>query len=688
MKEAKAVATEVRNVILLSHSGAGKTSLAEALLFRAGAISRLGKATDGTATSDFEPEELRRHISISLSILTFEKDGFKLNLLDAPGYADFAGEVKAGIRAADAALVLVCASSGVEVGTEQVWGHLDEAGLPRMVVINKMDRENADFFRSLEQVRARLGPQCHPIQLPIGSQASFRGVVDLISGKVTDGGGDVPADMAGAVSSYREKLVEAVAEQDDALLAKYLDSGSLSEQEVKAGLRAAAISGRIVPVAATSGLRETGIVSLLEAMKLCSPSPQNRPPVPAKELTSQQEIKLPPDPSGPLAALAFKTTADPYVGRLTYLRVFSGTLASDSVVQNATKGKTERIGQLYRVRGKTQEAVPQLAAGDIGAVAKLAETGTGDTLCGRDRPLTLDPIAFPNPVFTLAVQPKTKADLDKMMTALNRICDEDHTLKMKRDGDTGETVLSGLGEAHLEVAVEKMKRKFGADILTELPKVPYRETITVPTQVEYKHKKQTGGHGQYGHVFLELTPLARNSGVEFTEKIVGGSVPREYIPGVEKGVMEAVQQGAIAGYPLVDVRITLYDGSYHDVDSSNMAFQIAGSHALRKGVSQAQPALLEPIGNLKVTVPATAAGDVIGDLNGKRARVLGMTPEGAYTVIEAQAPLSEMRRYATDLRSLTQGQGTFTVEFSHYEPMPAHVAQRIIAEAAKAAEKA
>ncbi|MBI4297289.1 MAG: elongation factor G [Chloroflexi bacterium] len=681
------MAREIRNIILLSHSGAGKTSLAEALLFKAGAIPRLGRVTEGSTTSDFEAEEVRRHISLSLSVLTFEWDDIRINLLDAPGYADFVGEVKAGLRAADAALLLVCAASGVEVGTEQVWGYLEEAGLPRIVVINKMDRENADFARTLEQVRERLSPQCHPINLPIGSQASLRAVVDLLSGQVPGGKGETPAEMADQIASSREKLLDAIAERDDALLAKYLE-GSLTDEEMGTGLRAATLSGGIVPVLATSGLKEVGIESLLEAIKLYLPSPVKREPTLAKALGSGEEVPLRADPAGPLAVQAFKTSADPYVGRLTYLRVRSGTLSSDSMVQNASKGRTERVGQLYHMKGKAQEAVPELAAGDIGTVAKLAETATGETLCGRDRPLALEPIIFPAPIFSLAIQPKTKADLDKMMTALNRLCDEDHTLKVRKDTDTAETILWGMGEAHLDVAVEKMKRKFGAEVITSLPKVPYKETISVSTQVEYKHKKQTGGHGQYGHVLLELEPLPRGSGINFTERIVGGAVPRNYIPAVEKGVMEAVQEGGLAGYPIVDLRATLYDGSFHPVDSSDMAFKIAASHALRKGMGQAQPVLLEPIVNLKVTVPNSCTGDVIGDLNGKRARVLGMMPQGSYSVIEAQAPQAELLRYATDLRSITQGRGIYTVEFSHYEAVPAHVAQRIMAEAQKASEKA
>jgi len=681
---------QVRNVVLLSHSGAGKTSLVEAMLFDAGVVSRLGRVDDGTTTSDYEPEAVRRKTSINLSVLPLQWKDNKLNILDTPGYADFVGEVRAGLRAADGAVMVVCAASGVEVGTEQTWRYASDQGLPRLIFLNKMDRENADFFRTLGQLRAKFGAKCVPIQLPIGSQAAFQGVVDLITRKAAGGAKDeaIPPSMKDQVEEYREKLVEAVAETDDELITKYLEGEGLNDEEVSRGLKAGTLQGKIVPVLTGAALSNRGIAELLDGIRRYLPSPKEAAQVVARNALTQSEEKLAAEESGPLAALVFKTTADPYVGKLTYFRVCSGVINSDSTVWNANKGRAERLGQLFLVRGKGQEPVPSIIAGDMGGVAKLAETVTGDTLCNRDRPLVLPSIAFPAPVLSVAVHPKSKADLDKMGNALSRIVEEDPTLKVRKDPDTAETILSGMGDAHLDVAAEKMRRKFGVSVDVLPPKVPYKETIKVPVKTEYKHKKQTGGHGQYGHVFLELQPLPRGSGFEFAEHVVGGVVPKNYIPAVEKGVVEAVQEGGVAGYPIVDIKVTLYDGSYHAVDSSDIAFKIAASHALRKGMSQGQPILLEPIVNLHITVPDNFTGDVIGDLNTKRARVLGMTPQDGANVIEAQAPLAEVQRYATTIRSITQGRGSYTIEFSHYEEVPAHIAQKIAAQAKKEAEKA
>ena len=679
---------QMRNVVLLSHSGAGKTSLAEAMLFNSGAINRLGKVDQGSTTSDYDPDEVKRQTSIYLALLPCEWQGFKVNIIDTPGYADFVAEVKSAVRVADGAVIVVCAASGVEVGTELGWGYADEQEIPRLIFVNKMDRENADFFRVMEEIRANFGNKCVPIEIPIGAQDDFQGVVDLIRMKSYSGPqwqeGEIPDSLKERAGEFREKLVEAVAETDDDLIAKYLEGEELTEEEIVQGLRTGATGGQVVPVLAGSAGRNLGAARLLDAICHYLPSPLDREHLTAMNPTTKQEETIDADPTGPLAALVFKTSADPYVGKLTYFRVYSGTIYSDSTVWNSTRERQERIGQLYVLRGKNQEPVPHLIAGDIGAVAKLAETTTGDTVCGRDHPLIMPTIEFPQPTMSFAVHPKTKADLDKLGSSLTRLVEEDPSLQVHRDGDTLETVLSGVGDAQLEVAAEKMLRKFGVNVRMETPKVPYKETVAISTKAEYKHKKQTGGHGQYGHVYLEVEPKPRGEGYEFSNRIVGGVVPKNYIPSVEKGVVEGLQEGVLAGYPVVDIKVTLYDGSYHTVDSSDIAFKIAGSHAVRKGLSQAQSVLLEPVMDMKITVPEGYTGDIISDLNGKRAKVLGMNPQGGLNVIEAKAPLAEVQRYAIDLRAMTQGRGSFQMELSNYEEVPAHVAQRISAEREKA----
>jgi len=679
---------QIRNVVLLGHGGTGKTSLSEAALFATGATSRLGRVDEGNTASDYDPDEVKRQISISLSLLPLEWDGCKINVIDTPGYADFLGEVKQGIAAADSAIVVVDAVAGVEVGTDLAWSYADERGLPRAVFVNRMDRENANFAAAVGQVRDRFGKRCVSLQLPIGAEDSFQGVVDLLEQKAYLGEkaseAEVPESLTADIASAREQLIESIAENDEALLNKYLEGEELSLEELRAALRQALCAGELVPVLAGSATKDIAVPRLLHAATTYLPSPVDRGAVTATDQTGA-DVELTADPAGPLAVLVFKTSADPYVGKLSYLRVVSGTLNGDSHVWNANRKVQERIGQLFHLRGKTQEQTPKLVAGDLGAVAKLAETATGDTLCNRDRPCQLPPIAFPTPSYSLAVFPKTKADLDKLGTALARIVEEDPSLRVRRDQDTNETVLAGLGESHIEVTAEKMKRKFGVDVELVTPKVPYKETITTSRQAEYIHKKQTGGHGQYARVAIALEPLPRGSGFEFVDKIVGGVVPRTYIPAVEKGVHEALREGVVAHYPLVDVRATLYDGKDHPVDSSEIAFKIAGSQALKKGAQEANPVLLEPIMNLRVTVPESNTGDVLSDLNGKRGKVLGMNPQGNMTIIEAQVPLAEVQRYATDLRSITQGRGHYTMEFSHYEEVPAHIAQRVMAESQKAA---
>ncbi len=674
---------QIRNVVLLSHTGAGKTSLAEAILFHSKTITRLGRVDDGNTTSDYDPDEVRRKSSINTSLLPFEWNKTMINLLDTPGYADFQGEVNAALRVTEGAVILVCAASGIEVGTELNWKYTEEKGMPRIIFVNKIDRENADFFKILEQLEATFGRKCVPIQLPIGAESSFEGVLDLITAKQSE----APPSLAGKVDSFREKLIEAAAEADDDLTAKYLEGEELTEEEIHSGLKMGTIGGKIVPVLVGSASQNKGTAELMNAICSYLPSPTAKGKIAARNPQSKQEETLDPDDAAPLAALVFKTTADPYVGRLTHLRVYSGVLSSDSSVWNASKNHAERIGQLFRIRGKAQEPVPQIVAGDIGAVAKLTDTGTSETLCNKDHPLAFEGVEFPKPTLSAAVSPKTKVDHDKMGPALTRLTEEDLTLSVHKDSVTAETILSGMGEAHFEVAVDKLKRKFGVEVKINTPKIPYKETITTQVKAEYKHKKQTGGHGQYGHVRLDLQPMPQGSGFEFAHKVVGGSVPRNYIPAVEKGVAESLQEGILAGYPVTDVKVTLYDGSFHSVDSSDMAFKIAASYAVKKGVEQAQPVLLEPIMSVQITIPDSFTGDVMSDLNGKRAKVLGMTPGDGINVIDAQVPLEEILRYAIDLRSITQGRGSHTKEFSHYEQIPQHIAQKIIEESKKESEK-
>jgi elongation factor G len=676
----------IHNVVLLSHGGAGKTTLAEAMLFDSGAISRLGRVDDGSSTSDYDPDEVKRHISINLSLLPCPWRQQKINILDTPGYMDFVGEVKAGIRVTESAVVVVCGSSGVEVGTELVWGYCEQARLPRLVFVGRMDRENADFTRVVEEIRSRLGPQCVPLQLAIGAHSSFTGVVDLLSMKAYTGNGaqaretDVPEAVKAQAAALREKLIEAIAEVDDKLIEKYLGGEEISLEELTKNLRQAVVSGRLVPILTGSGLQNIGVNRLMDAIGDYLPLPRDR-----KFLVAGNAVE--PNEEAPLAALVFKTTADPYVGKLAYFRVYSGAISSNSQIYNSNREANERIGQLFFMRGKTQEPTARIAAGDIGAVAKLNVTATGDTLCAPDKPVKLESIVFPEPVFREAVYPKTKTDVDKMGSALSRLAEEDPTLKIHRELGTGETILSGMGDTHLSVAAEKMQRKFGVNVELSLPKVPYRETITVPVErAEYRHRKQSGGHGQYGHAIMRLEPLPERGENEFAEKVVGGSVPRNYIPAVEKGVVEAEQEGALAGFPVVGVKATLYDGSFHAVDSSEICFKIAGAGALKKGMAEGRPILLEPIMNLKVTIPNDLTGEIIGDLNTKRARVLGMVPEGDGNVIEATVPLAEVQRYAIDLKSMTQGRAVYNMKFDHYEEVPANITQKIVtqAQAAKA----
>ncbi len=671
----------IRNVALLSHSGAGKTTLSEAALFSAGAISRMGRVDDGTTTSNFDPEEVKRKISINLSLLPFIWQKTKVNLLDAPGYSDFAGEAKAAVKVAESVVIVVAASSGVEVGTENAWALADEAKLPRVIVVNKMDRENVNFDSVVAAIQAKFGHKCVPLNIPIGSFKDFKGVVNVLTMKAYTGAhpaaeSAVPPELQNAAHEYHDKLMEAVAEQDDTLIEEFLNGQELTAEEMTTGLKKAVAAGEIVPILAASALSNTGIDPMLDFIVNFLPSPENR------EVALADGGSLKAAASGPLAALVFKTTADPYVGKLTFFRVFRGTLSSNSHVWNASRKADERIGQLYIMHGKTQEPMTQLGAGDMGAVAKCAITFTNDTLAAADSPVVIAPIVFPKPTYATAAHPKSKADVDKLGNAIARLLEEDPTIESHRDPDTSETILTGLGDTQLDVAAEKMARKYGVAVELKAPRVAYKETITGSARAEYRHKKQTGGHGQFGHVVLEVEALPSGSGVEFLDKVVGGAVPRNYIPAVEKGIKEAVHEGGSLGFPIVDLRATLCDGSFHPVDSSEICFKIAGAGALKKGMEEAGPVLLEPMVTLRITVPSSFVGDIIGDLNTKRAHVQGMNPEGDSTVIDAMAPLAEVQRYAVNLKSLTHGRGSFTMKFDHYQQVPVNLTQKLVAERA------
>lgn len=670
----------LRNVALLSHSGAGKTALSEALLFNAKVINRLGTVEDGSTVSDYEPEEIKRRSSVQTSLIACTGDTYKVNFLDTPGYDDFIAEVVAALRVVEGAAIVVPGPSGVDVGTERSWDLCEGHGLPRVFLVNKMDRENASFSRTVADIQGTFGNKCVPFQLPIGDAQDFKGVVSIMRPP-----SDLPAEVADEFESARERLIEAVAESDDELAERYLEGDELSEAEIVAGARKAICSGDLVPILASSATQNIGVNEFLETVQEFLPSPVdgNKPNMAD---ASGEAADLEIEPTGPLAAFVFKTTADPFVGKLSVFRVFRGTFTSNSEVWNSVRNQSERIGQLYLPRGKSQENISEVVAGDIGAIGKLASTLTGDTLCTRDNQVTFEKVNFPTGFYSVAVSPATKADLDKMSTSLSRIVEEDPSLRLSRQVETSEMVLTGFGEAQIDVAIDKIKRKFGADLATRLPRVPYRESISRVTQAEYRHKKQSGGHGQYGHVVLRLEPKERDQGFEFGSEIVGGKVPKEYIPAVEKGIVKTLVEGVVAGFPVVDLKAIIYDGSYHDVDSSGMSFEIASSQALKKGLLEASPILLEPIVKLTVNVPDAYTGDVMSDLNVKRGRILGMTPHDRYTVIEAEAPHSEVQRYSQDLRSLTQGRGSYEFVFDHYEPVPQNIEQKVVEEVKRAKE--
>jgi elongation factor G len=670
----------VRNILIVGHGGAGKTSLVEAVLHATGATNRVGRVEDGTTVTDFEPEETRKQISVSLAVAPVEHDGFKVNLLDAPGYADFVGEVRAALPAADAVLFVVSAVEGVETQTEVVWTMAEELGLPRAFFINKLDRDRASFARCLDGIQAAFGKACPPLYLPIGEEHDFRGLVGLLSGHafLYEGGkrteGEVPADLQEAAAGLREQLIEAIIQEseDEELMDRYLGGDEIAPTDLIPDLEQAVAAGRLFPVLAGAATRDIGVAELLEVCTQAFPSPTERPPVEGRRA----------DPAGPLAAYVFKTISDPYVGRMNLFRVLSGTFLPDSTVLNATKGKDERVGNLLTVRGKAQEPADRVVAGDIGAVAKLADTATGDTLAAKEDPVTLPAPTMPDPLLPIAIAPKSRGDEEKLSTGLSRTEAEDLTLRVERNPETKQTILWGMGENHIEVTLERLKRKYGVEVVQVPLLLPYKETFKQPVKAMGRHVKQSGGHGQYAICNIEVEPLPRGGGFEYVDKIYGGAVPNQFIPSVEKGVRKAMEDGLVAGYPVVDIRVTLYDGKYHSVDSSDMAFQIAGGLALKEAAANAEVALLEPVLELEVLVPDDHVGDVLGDLSSRRGRVVGTDPVGTgRTLVRATVPEAEVVRYAIDLRSMTRGKGSFARRVSHYEELPPHMAAKVVEEA-------
>ncbi len=671
----------LRSVVLAGHSSSGKTTLGEQLLFRSGAVGRVGKVEDGSSHLDFEPEEQKRRESLSLAVATFESDGTRITIVDTPGYLDFTAEMISGFHAADGALFVVDATGGVEAGLEQAVALGRRTNTAACFFINKCDKENADPTRALDALRAAFGNKIAPLQIAIGAAHSFSGYVDLVHRKAytTEGGKEVevevPAELADEVARRRDQLLEAAAEADDEVLMKYLEGEEVTDPELEACLRKGVKESLLAPVLVGSAATGTGLQALLDAIVRYLPSPADEGPVTALDKAGK-EVEVAPDADGPLLVRVFKTAADPFVGRLTYLRVLSGTLHSQAHVWNAKREADERIGQLLLLHGKDQEPIGELKAGEIGAIAKLAETVTGDTLSTKEKPLTLPPLEFPEPTLTVAIEPETKADLDKMGPALQRMLDEEPSARVERS-DAGEQILRTIGEAHTAVIIERLKRKFGSAIKTHPPRVPYRESIRGKTQVHGRYKKQTGGHGMFGDVWIELEPNPEG-GVAFAERVVGGSVPKNFFPGVEKGIRETAAEGVLAGYPLSDFKATLYDGSFHAVDSNELSFKIAASMALKEGVLQAKPVLLEPIMTVAVRVPEEFMGEVNRDLNGRRGRVLGMDTQDGFQIIQANVPQAELFSYATELRSITGGRGTFTSTLDRYEEVPSHVAEKVI----------
>ena len=679
-------AASLRNVALVGHSGAGKTQLVSALLFDAGAVNRLGKVDEGTTVTDYDEEEIARKHTLSASVAYAEWNKTKINFIDTPGMANFLSDARAALRVADAALVVVDAVHGAEVSTEKVWEAADELGVPRLIALNRLDRERSSLERSLESLRGVFGRTVIPIQLPIGEEKGFKGVVDLVAMKAitfsTDGSGtpaqaDVPGDMTAAAQSAREALIEMVAEADDALMEKFFDAGTLSQDDLVAGLKRGVAAARVFPVVLTSAASNIGMQPLLDAVVAYVPSPAERP------LTARTAdgavVEIVTTDHGAASAFIWKTVADPFAGRITLFRVISGALKTDSTLHNAARDTAERLGHLVLMQGKTQTNVAEVRAGDIGAVAKLKETQTSDVLADKGADVKVPPITFPEPVISYAIEPKSRGDEEKISTALHRLQEEDPTISYTRDAQTKELLLAGQGQSHIEVTVAKLKRRFGVEVTLKLPRIPYRETIKATVEAHGRHKKQTGGHGQFGDCKVKFEPLPSGSDFEFVNDIFGGAIPRQFVPAIEKGIQDSRMRGFLAGYPMVDFRASVFDGSFHPVDSSEMSFKMAGSLAFKDGMARARPTLLEPIMNVEVYAPSDFAGDLMGDLNSRRGRIGGMDARGPSTVIRAKVPMSEMLTYEQHLTSATGGRGSYHMEFDHYEEVPAHLHAKIIA---------
>ena len=681
-------AEQLRDLALIAHGGSGKTSLAEAMLFNGKATTRLGKVDDGTSNLDFEPEEIRRKATINTSLHHCNWKRHVINLMDTPGDDNFISDTRFSLQAADGVVVVIDATAGVKVGTEKVWDFADEHKLPRLVFVNKLDRERADFFKAVEETSQIFDIKATPVFLPIGLEDNFLGLVDLIKMKACiyekDGSGkfesaEIPADMDDIVGEWREKMIENIVEINDDLMEKYLEGEELSTQEIENTLIQGIKSGMIVPIVCGSAALNMGVPQLMDLIVQGLPSPIERGPKEGTKPGSEEVVQRLSTPDAPFSALVFKTVADPFAGKLTLLRVFSGTIQSDSTIYNANKEAKEKFGQLLLMEGKKQVPVEMAGPGDIVAIAKLKQTSTGDTLCSGNDPVIFKPSEPLPPVISYAVEAKVKGSEDKVFTSFAKLLEEDPTLKLERDQDTSEIILSGTGQIHLETTCERLGRKFGVEVNLKPVKVPYRETIKKPAQkVIYRHKKQSGGRGQFAEVHFDVSPLEKDTGFEFEEALTGMNVPRNFVPAVEKGLLEALERGTLAGYPVVDLKVRFFDGKSHDVDSSEMAFKIAASMCLKKAIQQANPILLEPIMKMEITVPEEVMGDVMGDLNGRRGKVLGMDNQGKHQVIKAEVPMAEVLKYALDLNSISGGRGSFRMEFSHYEEMPAQLAEKVI----------
>jgi elongation factor G len=687
----------IRNIAIVAHSGAGKTSLSEAILFNAGAIDRVGTVEGGNTTMDYESEETDRKISVTSAVAFCDWKDTRLNLIDTPGFINFIEDTRGCLRVADGAVIIVSAISGVKAETEKIWKYACEFEVPRIVFVNKLDKEAADFSNALSELEKSFDQEAIPLFIPIGAGESFKGIVDLVAmkayvyqdGKVAETG--VPDDLKSIAEEYRKQLVEKIAEADDALLEKYLEGGEITADEILRGIKEASLTRRFIPVACGSATLNIGVQQLTDLILMCLPAPEEMSrisPIRGVNPKDGKEIDRKPLTTDPLTAYVFKTIADPFAGKLSIFRVYSGVLKADSTVLNATSGSKERIGQVFYLVGKKHVPVPSVGAGEIAAVVKLKDTNVGDTLCEEHHPLVLPKVKFAEPIISYAIAPKTKGDEDKVGTGLHRILEEDPTLRFQRDEESKEMILSGMGQVHLEVALDKLKRKFGVEVVMKTPKIAYRETIKARTRAQGRYKKQSGGRGQFGDCWIEFEPLTRGGGFEFVDKIVGGVIPQQYRPAIEKGIIEKLKEGLVAGYPMVDVKVTLVDGSYHSVDSSEMAFKIAGSMALQKAVLEAKPIVLEPIMRVEVVVPDDTLGAVIGDLNSKRGKVQGVEPQaGGNQKILALVPMAEMLVYANQLQSMTSGRGLYSMEFSHYEELPAHLTQKLIAEREKIKEE-